>query len=305
MTTARPIRLLLPCPRPRPGRSWGDWFFASALGKALTRAGRDIRFEFLSRAKRKGRLHVPSRLSFRREIDLVIRGSHPYRALSKRPFFLWVISQPDSLTEAELSEAEHVFVASKVFTDRLVERGFPASYLPQCTDPEICNTAKAEARFATKVLFVGNRRDYAPRPVVEYALNAGAELAVWGRGWEGKLPDGVLLGSSIEYSDIGKHYGAANIVLNDHTSDMRTHGFLSNRAFDVLACGRPLLNEQMPGLPTDLAPHIRLYTEKNFAVQLEAARQDAEQNREELAAHVQANHSFDCRARSILDVVGG
>lgn len=305
MSSAVPIRLLLPCPRPRSGRSWGDWFFASALGRALSRAGRDIRFEFLTKAKRKGRLHIPTRWSFRKEIDLVIRGSHPYRALSRRPFFLWVISQPDSLTEGELSEARHIFVASKRYADRLAARGLSVSYLPQCTDPEICRPDCADAAFATQTLFVGNRREYAPRPVVDLALAAGADLAVWGRGWEGRLPDGVLRGKSIEYTDIGSHYASAQVVLNDHTADMRQNGFLSNRAYDVLACGRPLMNEDMPDLPEDLAPHIHVYTASSFAGQLEDALGAAHSDRRDIAAYVQAHHSFGRRAETILEVIEG
>ncbi len=288
------------------GRAWGDWYFAESLAQSFNRLGRDVRFEFWvddRHTKKKKKRRIPNRLPFRREIDLVIRGTLPYRPVLGRKFFIWVISQAESLTEEELNSARHIFVASEPYARTLAAKGLPVSYLPQCTDPSRFQPFGRDPALASDVLFVGNWRSYAPRPVVDLALRAGADLSVWGRSWDGKLPDGVLRGASIENEVLGRYYASANVVLNDHTETMLRHGFLSNRAYDVLATGRPLLNETMPGIPDDLREHLYLYDAETFAGQLALAQEEAGKDRTDISAYVRAHHSFDARAAAICNAI--
>ncbi|SFB17831.1 hypothetical protein SAMN05421688_3439 [Poseidonocella pacifica] len=298
----RAVRLCLPCPPPEPGKSWGDWFFARSLGRSFERAGIRVRFDFFSLRRRKGKWTWPTRWPIPGEVDLVIRGSRPYRPVMGRRLFIWLISQAETASEEELASARHVFVASQPYAEKLAAKGISASFLPQCTDAEIFRPRPPASELRSELLFVGNRRKYAPRPVVELARATGHELAVWGRGWEGILPENVFRGSAIENDDLSGHYASARVVLNDHTEGMRKEGFLSNRAYDVLASARPILTEKMPGIPVDLQEALYLYTPETFTEVLERALAEADQDREEMANYVRSNHDFSNRAARIVEV---
>lgn len=295
------IRLLLPCPNPKLGVSWGDYYFARSLAEVLERSGHRISYCFRPKKHSSdGRSRFWDRLKWGNSVDLVIRGSLPYRPIGKRPLFIWLISRTDTLTEEELYEARHVFVASEPYLKKLQSKGVSASFLPQCTDPRVFFPGVAEPGYRSRVLFVGNRRRYAPRPAVGKALAAGAELSVWGRGWEGTLSNSVWKGSTIDNAILGAHYRSADVVLNDHTSDMLSEGFVSNRVYDVLACGRPLLSEEMAGIPEDLKEHLYLYNDNTFVEVLEQALEGCALDRSGVAEHVRKVHSFECRAQLIL-----
>lgn len=246
---------------------------------------------------------VPQRWAWRDEIDLVIRGVKPWPRLGKRPLFIWLISQADTLEDWELEEARHIFVASERYADVLARRGADVSYLPQCTDSALFSPDRADPALRSEVLFVGNRRKEFQRPVVDLALGTPRALSVWGRRWEGVLPEGVYRGQAIEYTDLGAYYASAGVVLNDHHPSMLAHGFVSNRLYDVLASGRPVLNEDMEGIPADLRKAVYTYTPETFADQLERALDHDSVDRMAVAEHVRTHHSFDNRAKVITDVI--
>lgn len=299
------IRLLLPCPKPRKGNFWGDWFFANSLSKAFIRLGYSVKYEYRAKHKDSSRNNWSTRYLSNNEVDLVIRGSFSYRPIRRRPFFIWLISQVGIITDTELAEAQHIFVASAPFAEKLRSQGLPVTYLPQCTDPNLFRSDAIDRTRASGVLFVGNRRSYATRPVVDLARRSGADLSVWGSGWEGQLPSDIWKGRFIHNDDLATYYASAKVVLNDHTPDMLENGFVSNRVYDVLACGRPLLTEEMAGFPDDLQEHVYMYTEKNFSDQLSRALTEAGANRHEVAAYVREKHSFAQRAKEISDIIQG
>ncbi len=307
------LRLLLPCPEPLPGREWGDWFFARSLTEALERRGVAVSHGFTrprSQVKGRRRRKIADRLARMPFLgsDLVLRGKVPFAPVAGRPLYIWLISWPETLTDAEIAAARHIFVASEPYAAKLRSRGVRCSCMQQCTDPALFNPGRSDPAVATPVLFVGNRRPKAPRPVVTAARNLGVELAVWGRHWEGELPPGTLRGPSIENRDLGRHYASAGVVLNDHSAGMRSHGFLNNRAFDVLASGRPIVTEDMPGLPDDLRPGLFLYDDgpaggPSLAAAIAAARSADDTTLLELARTVAERHSFDRRVETMLEVM--
>jgi hypothetical protein len=300
----RTIRLCLPCPDPRPGKIWGDWYFAQSLSRALTKQGCTVELATVrKRTKKLLHLVAPQRAPWRDEIDLVIRGKRPWRKLGKRPLFIWLISQADTLTDQEIISAEHVFVASKTYAKKLQEKGAAASHLPQCTDADLFRSDLFEPTLRSEVLFVGNWRAEFQRPVVNLALAAGCPLSVYGRKWEGKLPDGVLKGASISNDKLGAHYASASVVLNDHHPDMLRNGFVSNRLYDVLASGTPVMNEEMPGIPADLREFVFNYKPDTFPDQIDRALADHNKDRTAIANYVRAQHSFENRAQTIRAVL--
>ncbi|WP_375689088.1 hypothetical protein [Pseudooceanicola sp. LIPI14-2-Ac024] len=296
-----PIRICLPCPRPKRDRTWGDWYFATSLARSLNRAGRTVRLETRPETFRPSARALP----WRQEIDIVLRGKVAYGRRGRCPLVIWVISQADTLTEQEIGEAEHIFAASQPLAEALAARGARGvSVLPQCTDPEIFSPERRQAGLETNVLFVGNRREEFPRRVVDLALATGCDLAVWGRGWEDRLPDGVLRGRHIENAALGAHYASARVVLNDHHPGMLDHGLVSNRVYDVLASGSAVVTERMAGMPEDIAGCVNAYGTGDFEAALHAALDTDPAARRSVADHVRAVHGFDNRAKEILKVLG-
>ena len=304
----RHIRLMLPCPPPTSERAWGDYYFARSLAEALNRLGVWTQLHFAAhKAPARMRNRIRLRQLFTRPggVDLVIRGRVPYAPARRRPLFMWLISSPDNVTDEELAGVEHIFVASRSFCKSLQERGYSASFLPQCTDPRLFNEDRKDPALHSEVLFVGNRRDYAPREVVEEIAEAGLPLAVWGRGWQACLPDTVYRGLHIPNDELGQYYASANVVLNDHTSDMYNEGFVSNRVFDVLASGSKLVTEEMADLPEIAVPHIFAYEQGGALDAVRRALAAPAEKMPGLAAQIRQDWSFDARAETLVSDIFG
>lgn len=302
----RRIRICLPDREAGARPLSGDAYFAASLAKALEQIGFDVSFAYPKRRKGAFARKLSSRrIPWAREMDLVIRGATRWTKLGQRPLFLWLISRPSSLEEEELAEADHLFVASEDYAKSLSARGYPASYLPQCTDPDLFAPERYDETVATDILFVGNRRNGFPREIVDAALKStDRPIAVWGKGWGGHLPKGMWRGEHVANTDLGRHYASAKVVLNDHHPDMRDHGFVSNRIFDVLASGRPIVTEAMTGIPDDLNDGVFAYEPETVGPQIVRASESSGRNRQGLAAHVRDTHSFVARAREIARIAG-
>jgi len=300
------IRLLLPCPPRTAKRAWGDWYFGHSLGAALERLGCSVRYSYrrdnvLTRA-----LTRLARQVRRNEVELVIRGKRVWSSIPGKPCLAWIISQSDSVMADELRDYAHVFVASPDFLRRIAGDCASASLLYQCTDAGRFFPPGADGP-RSRILFVGNRRDYAPRDIVLKAIAEGHDIEVWGRGWEDVLSEDHYSGLHVENAELAGLYGRATAVLNDHTEEMRRDGFVSNRVYDVLACGTPLVTERMSGLPEGFPEALFLYgDETEFLARLAELPTVAAPMTGRLrafAAHVRAEHSFDARARDIFAVI--
>ncbi|SFR08166.1 hypothetical protein SAMN04515673_10514 [Poseidonocella sedimentorum] len=297
---------MLPCPPPEGGRAWGDYYFAQSLSEALNRIGVSTSLQFVTeREPASGIKGWIKRISFEPGVDLVIRGKAPFKRHWPRPIFIWLISQADKLTEKEISRARHIFVASPTYCAELQARGVSASLLLQCTDPTVFSPDKRRAELASDILFVGNRRKYAERNVVRELVEAELPIQVWGRGWSDLLPAAVFGGEHIPNHLLGGYYASANVVLNDHTDSMRKMGFLSNRAYDVLASGTSLVTERMDGVPAEFRDHIYLYDEGTAVDTVKRALRAPHRDRSDIAALVREHHSFDVRARVLREKIFG
>jgi hypothetical protein len=97
------------------------------------------------------------------------------------------------------------------------------------------------------IIYVANSRKVR-RDMAQWIDEIGPDVAVYGHGW-GKfdLKDRVK-GEHIPNTELGKVYQNARLVLNDHWLDMRTLGYVSNRIFDCLSCGVPVISDDFPAL---------------------------------------------------------
>lgn len=296
-TNPRPLRWAIKIAAPFARRQrWGDFHFAAALRSALMRLGQDVvvdAHEAWYRATTEDD-----------DVVLVLRGLEEYRPQDLHLNLMWVISHVDEVPLAECETYDHVFVATTRIPDHLRPSGGRVEPLLQATDPTRFHPGPREADLHADVLFVGNSR-WQLRPIVRDALAAGLPLSVYGDGWTAFLPPGTLRADLIPNAELPRYYRSAGVVLNDHWDDMRRHGLLSNRLFDLAACGVTVVTDAVEGLAAVFGDAVHSYSsaeELGPLVRRLLAEPPDEARRMELADRMRTDHSFDARARRILEV---
>jgi glycosyltransferase involved in cell wall biosynthesis len=296
----RPLRWAIKTGVPTVARrqSWGDWHFALALKDALERLGQEVVVD-CKRAWHRPSTHLD-------DVALVLRGVSEYAVSPQHINVMWMISHPERVTAQEAATYDAVFVASpSVATRFTASRGIPAQPLLQCTDPSRFRPVPPDPYRAHDLLFVGNARGV--RPSVQAALDAGLEPAVYGVRWQNIVPPHLWKGPYLPNEDLAAVYCAAGAVLNDHWEDMRRDGFLSNRLFDLAACGARVISDKVPGLNDTFGDVILTYeTHADVATAVKAHLNECEKRaaaRLALSEYVRRVHSFDARARTLVDTV--
>ena len=289
------IKIQLPSPPPRRDRAWGDHYFGTSLAKELHSLGHDVELVFSDQKSK------ASKLSF--DAEVVIRGPKKFIRTEECVSILWIISHSDNVGVAEVQSFDHTFVASTKFT-KLLEKQIKkssVSTLLQCSDTNIFyeDTSKEISR---ELLFVGNRRKFV-RNSVTFAVKHEFDLSIWGLGWKGSVPDNCFHGAHIRNNKLGDVYRSSNVVLNDHRPEMVRDGFNSNRIFDVLACGRPIVSDSAVDLPRQLKDLVYTYTDEvSFKKAVKSASDETDKMKKMRtvgSAFVKKNHSFRNRAIDI------
>jgi glycosyltransferase involved in cell wall biosynthesis len=276
---------------------WGDWHLAQALADGLRRLGHRVRVQTAD--------HADDLAGRSCDVHLVLRGLRPVRRTAGQRHVLWVISHPEAVDDAELDEADLVLVASARFADHLRRRtATPVEVMLQATDHRRFRPRPADPAHRHDVTIVAKTREVR-RPVVSDALAAGLSPAIYGGGWDGLVDTELVVADHVDNEDLPVVYSSAGVVLNDHWRTMRAWGFVSNRLFDVLACGTPAISDPVEGmdqlfdgavLEYHSADELRALVDGVLA-DPEAARERAERGRK----LVLANHTFDDRARQLVD----
>jgi len=140
--------------------------------------------------------------------------------------------------------------------------------------------------------------------VVSDAVALGADLRVHGPGWDEVVPAVMLGEPSLSRAEVAAAYASARVVLNDHWPDMAAGGFVSNRVFDVLASGGVVVTDEVAGLGDVLdVPTLAVARSRDdLAALLDPAHAwPSPAERRAVAAGIAAEHSFDARARVLLD----
>ena len=289
------IAIKIGAPKLSKADPWGDYHFALSLRRELEEIGHNVRIDCLE-----------DWYGAHAEADdavIVLRGLGSYNPSASQINLIWVISHPHEVTVAELDRYDRVFVASSDFVDVLARQGVVAKFLPQATDTRRFFPAASSEPKADYV-FVGNSRGVS-RPVVAYAQALGERFHLYGGGWSG-LTSHPVRSRLVENSRLADLYRSAGAVLNDHWSDMRTGGFVSNRIFDAIACGVPVISDEVSGLRQIFGSSVLTYSDADSfkkAVQwLDANREEAVENALTAAARVSAHHGFDKRAE-VFDAV--
>lgn len=270
------------------GDRYGDVPFAADLATALAR--------FV------GSVRVARRDEEVQDVDVVVtlRGLAQFDRVPGAVNILWIISHPELVTEDELRRNDLVYAASFAWTAKqqrksrvvirpLLQATNPSRFRP---DPSV--------RQRDGVLFVGTTRGV-KRPSVLWALEAGAQVQIHGHGWEPYVEAQYIVSDHLPNQELPHAYASADIVLNDHWSDMAREGFISNRVFDAAASGAVVVSDRVTGLDRVSPTLIRIFDTKAQLAQILFAeeRPDAEERARE-GVRVGASHSFEARASTII-----
>ena len=238
----------------------GDFFLASDLKQGLEDIGYKVQYRYREdyndlRLKNAGNI-------------IYFKGYYNYEKLPaiktdkrKRILYLYYI---EGLHTEILHEVDAVACASQKLIDGFIApSNIKAYYVPQFTNPKRFRTPLKEKDKAYPVLFVGSNHTKNIRQSVDYALNAKADLSVFGKFWERLIPPQNLKGKYIDNDELYKYYGNADIVLNDHRNDMKYYGFISNRIYDVTASGGFVLTDYLPEIEKIYGDSIVMYKSFN------------------------------------------
>ena len=274
---------------------WGDTPFARAVARQLEALGNPSTVVVYS--------ECDDAVALRADVALHIVGT---RRLPLRPAqlnLLWIISHPDAVRAERCAAYDLVFVASDPFLEDLAEQvSVPLIQLHQATDPDLFWPEPGGP--AHELLFVGNSRNR-HRPVLDALAGTDRDLAVYGGNWRPDLLDPRYLRSDwIPNDQVHRAYASAAIVLNDHWSDMRDEGFISNRIYDVLASGGFVLTDPVAGLDLEFDGAVATWTNaadlrasvERYLAEPELRRAMSERGREA----VLARHTFAHRAEALV-----
>jgi O-antigen biosynthesis protein len=296
------IAIKIGVPNQKEKLQWGDWYFANGLKRALEAKGCLVRVDILP--------DWDTGISVGDDVTLVLRGLSQYRPRPGVLNLMWLLSHPDETAAAELDAYDHIFVASIPFARKLsTTLGARVSALLQCTDPEVFRPQPDPDLIGLPTaLFVGNSRKVR-RKIIDDAVSAGIDFGIYGRDWDGLVPDFRVLGNFIANDQLSRYYSSAKIVLNDHWPDMRREGFLSNRLFDAGACGAAVITDDALGVRDVFGDAVGVYmspTELKREVRDLADQADLRHAMgTQLRRLVLENHTFAHRAAAIMKVIEG
>ena len=244
----------------------GDFFLADDLKQGLEKLGYEVSYRFREDYDNLDLGNVGNVIYF--------KGYYNFKHLPeakndgrKRVLYLYYV---EGLEMEILAEADAVVSASEKLIDEVLKpKGIKAFYIPQFTNPERFKPAENEAK-VTEVLFVGSNHSRKGRLSVNYAVDAKADLSVYGKFWETFLAPEYLKGNYIDNDELYKYYSGAKVVLNDHREDMRYFGFVSNRIYDVTASGGFVFTDYLPEIEKAYGDSIATYkSEQEFKEKLE------------------------------------
>lgn len=286
-------------PGGRAATRWGDTTVADALARELRAHG--------VVARTVGRDGWGSAVDRAADVTLHLKGRGVAPVADAQTNIVWVMSHPSEVAPGELDAADLVLAGSALLAERYRTRTTsPVVVLPQAADARRFTAGPRDPAVASRVLFVGNTRSIA-RPAVLGALDAGLPLTLVGAGWERYVDPSLVAREHVPYDELATWYRSADVVLNDHWDDMARWGLISNRVFDVLACGGSVVSDEVPGMAELLDDGVRTFHDRGdvgAAVRALLADPDERAARAERGRRaVLAAHTWEHRAATLLALV--
>ncbi|HQR28348.1 MAG TPA: glycosyltransferase, partial [Nocardioides sp.] len=295
-----PLRwgLVLASPGGPEGDRWGDTHFGASLARALRAGGQEV-VTYRHGAHDRGTASLD-------DVVLGIRGLDPVRPVPGAVSVLWVISHPDDVDPAELQDFDLVFAASAPWAREMGDRsGRPVGVLQQATDVSLRADLRRPVGTGDVPVFVGTTHGGRPRRIVADALATGVRFRAFGP-WRGRIPDELVGGGYVPNERLGSLYREHGLVLADHHADMARHGFVANRLYDAVASGARVVTDPVAGLEV-FEGAVQPYHDRAELAFLCSpqgrARFPDEDTMAAIADRVALVHSFDARARVLLEAV--
>ena len=293
------IAITIAAPSRKVAPRWGDWHLAQAFAEALRRAGNVVHVQTADAA------NDPVGRSC--DVHCVVRGLEPVRRTRGQRQVLWIISHPEAVGLAELDAADLVLVASSRFAAELQTRTrTPVEPMLQATDPARFRPVPPQPRHRHDVTIVAKSRDQY-RTAVAGAIESGFRPAIYGSGWGRFVDPALVVSEYVDNEDLAAVYSSTGVLLSDHWASMRDWGFVSNRIFDALACGAPVISDdvfEVAGLFGGAVPTFRDATQLRELVNEALADPGAARDRARRGMNiVLAHHTFDRRAQEFLDAL--
>lgn len=282
------------------GDLWGDTFFADDLAAALRVLGQEVVIDRSGAHARPGSDSID-------DVVLNLRGQMPVAPQPGATNLLWIISHPEDVTDEELlAPYDAVYAASAPWAKATSRRlGRQVTPLLQATNSDRFHPDVESGPEEHGIVFVGRTRRIF-RPIVRDALSVGADVEIYGDGWEEFIDPSYVRAEHLDNSELPAMYAGARIVLNDHWDDMAAMGFLSNRLFDAAATGALILSDHVGGLVETFGGLARTYKRadqlRTILVDGDDAWPDLDERRR-LAQIVADEHSFRTRAVQLLSAV--
>lgn len=282
------------------GDLWGDTFFADDLAAALRRLGQEVVIDRRNAHAREASDHVD-------DVVLSLRGRVPVAPQPGATNLSWIISHPEDVPDEELLAAyDIVYAASVPWAKEQSERlGRTIRPLLQATNADRFHPEVDRTDGEHGVLFVGRTRKVF-RPIVRDALAVGADVEIYGDGWEEFIDPSLVRAEHLDNSELPSTYASARVVLNDHWEDMARLGFLSNRLFDAAATGALIVSDHVRGLEETFGGLARTYHRQDQLRSLllsDDVTWPDDEERRRLARTVIERHSFQTRAGQLLSDV--
>jgi hypothetical protein len=296
-TAAQRIAITTAAPSLKVAPRWGDWHFGDAFARALRRSGFDVVLQTAEESE--------SDAGRSCDVHVVLHGLASVRRARGQTHVLWVISHPESLAIEDVDAADVVFVASDRFASELRERtSTPVETLLQATDQHRFRPRESDPRHAHGLVVVAKTRGVMRTSVAD-AIAAGLQPAIYGSGWRGLVDPKLIITDHVDNEELPVVYASAGVVLNDHWDSMRAHGFISNRIFDVLACGTPVISDFLPEVAELFGGAVPTYRDatdlRALAEDMLGDRAAARERALEGRDLVLNAHTFDQRARTLIE----
>jgi hypothetical protein len=302
----RALQIAIKIPAPNWGEApvWGDTFFALQFARELKRRGHHARLDVISE------WDPGSNPDAADDVVIQLRGPYPYVPQPDSFNVLWNISRTSRISPREAGAFDLIGAPSARCAEELQAlASTPVIILPQATDPANC-WPEFDPAYAHDLTFVANTRGFhrrVIRQIMADLLPTTHDVAVWGAGWNGLIPDHYVRGESIANDQLRRAYSSASIVLNDHMPDQHRYGIVNNRIYDVLACGGCVLSDYLPELEDAFSDIVATYqTPDDLRVTVDrlladpAERAERGQRGREL---VLRTHTFSQRADLLLSAV--